>query len=146
MFHYFATLERIEIPQNIEIIYTMDFFCCASLYEVVFGAESHLREIRGFQRCSRLSQIAIPSSVETIGTVAFKDCLGIRVVVFASENNIVKCDGFGGCGSISQVFESPMCWTAGGCRLWAQYVADSMIKWRCRTYLLFDSAECFGRR
>jgi hypothetical protein len=88
----------------------------------------------------------IPDSVKTIGAVAFKACLGIRVAGFATENNIVKCDGFRGCRLMSQGFESPMCWKLGGCRLWVEYVADSMIKRRRRTHLLFDSVECFGRR
>jgi hypothetical protein len=45
-----------------------------SLSELIFEKESHLREIAGFQECTKLHGITNPTSVEVISATGFLNC------------------------------------------------------------------------
>jgi hypothetical protein len=58
------------------------FHGCAQLSEVIFEADSHLREIAGFDFCPSLSRMVLPPSLQSITPWAFRGCPGPRVVQF----------------------------------------------------------------
>ena len=67
-------LEKLHIPEGVEVIGRDAFAICTALKEVYLP--STLKKIdRGvFWRCVSLKSIAIPASVEEIGEYVFYDC------------------------------------------------------------------------
>jgi hypothetical protein len=49
---------------------------------VIFEADSHLKQIEGFNGCVSLIRMNIPASVKVICNRAFSGCSGLREVIF----------------------------------------------------------------
>jgi hypothetical protein len=82
------SLCRIEIPSSVEIISWPGFCECASLRDIIFSFDSHLRELAEFQECTSLCRIEIPSSVEIIEQFALNRCPSLQQVTFATGSRI----------------------------------------------------------
>ncbi len=82
-FHY-SGIEKIVIPRNVRILGSEAFAMCGELKEVVFEAESNLKEIGTacFWDCGKLKKISIPGKVKKIKNLAFDNCKKLRQILF----------------------------------------------------------------
>jgi hypothetical protein len=78
-----TTLERVEIPRNVEYIGRWCFCECRVLHEMNFecGSKLLLMGKGAFQR-TMIQKLEIPSSVEFIGKWCFFGCVSLKEVVF----------------------------------------------------------------
>jgi hypothetical protein len=72
----------IAIPSPVDLITANAFHGCTQLKEVIFEANSRLREIAGFGFCTSLCRMVLPTSLQSIRDWAFHGCAGPRVVEF----------------------------------------------------------------
>jgi hypothetical protein len=90
---YFGRASEVEIPDNIEIIGTESFFCCRSIHQILFGANSRLRLIEScaFEECDELESICIPRLVSEIGVQAFSSMSTVSFCVDSQLTRIPRC-------------------------------------------------------
>jgi hypothetical protein len=82
-------VQSIRIGAYVEILGGMCFHECSSLKEVIFAADSHLREIRGGTFCeSGIVRIELPSSVEILGENCFWKCSSLKEVIFPADSHL----------------------------------------------------------
>ena len=96
-------LEKVELPDSLEIIGYKAFSGCKYLSEVTIpGNVTDIKE-QAFYGCQHLRSIEIPGSVKTIGFWAFKDCT--RLEQLTLNDGLILLDGasFWGCTSLTSV-------------------------------------------
>jgi hypothetical protein len=99
------SLQRIEIPPNVEELETGVFDLCINLEQVTFLAGSKLRliETHSFRGCTALKTISIPPLIEEICKGAFEGCSQFAVLIIHGENiQTIAYGAFTGC-SLSRV-------------------------------------------
>ena len=97
-----SELERIIIPDSVEIIGGGAFQRCVSLKEIVLPES--LKKIReGAFAGSSINRVDIPYSVDFIGEGAFYDCTSLRVIVFSGPPPFIAEYAFSGCSSIEEI-------------------------------------------
>jgi hypothetical protein len=79
------------------------FVGCASLNDIVFSPDSHLRDLNGFCACTSLCRIEIPSSVEVIGMRGFLQSTSLSEIDFSSDSHLREIDGFRQCTSLCRI-------------------------------------------
>ena len=67
-------IESVVIPDTVEIIAPMAFFCCTNLVSVDFGKGVLKIGYEAFRECKALEKIILPPKLETIGSDAFFMC------------------------------------------------------------------------
>ena len=67
-------IESVVIPDTVEIIAPMAFFCCTNLVSVDFGKGVRKIGYEAFRECKALEKIILPPKLETIGSDAFFMC------------------------------------------------------------------------
>jgi hypothetical protein len=93
----FAAERSVHIASSVELIDKGDFNKCATLCDVTFSADSHLREIDGFCQCNSLCRIDIPSSVEIIHQAGFHECAALNEIIFSVDSYLRQIQGFCQC-------------------------------------------------
>jgi hypothetical protein len=75
-----TSLEKVDIPEGVEVLGLDAFAICTALKRV--SLPSTLTSIRRgvFWRCTNLKEITIPASVKTIGEYVFFDCDSLKHV------------------------------------------------------------------
>lgn len=77
-------LERIVIPEGVEIIDSNAFGGCSSLKEIEIPSSTYLVSTSAFEGCTSLTEIYLPQAV-AIDRDAFKGCSGLKKVDLGSE-------------------------------------------------------------
>jgi hypothetical protein len=98
-----TSLLRIEIPSSVEVIGYGGFLGCTSLEDILFSADSHVKEMYGFCGCTSLLWIEIPSSVEVIGYGGFLGCTSLNEILFSRDTHQKEPSGFRECASLRRI-------------------------------------------
>ena len=122
-------IESVVIPDTVEIIAPMAFFCCTNLVSVDFG--EGVREIcdRAFLGCEVLEKIILPPKLEKIGEGAFYECsaateLFIPQTVTTWGASFTR-GAFGACTSLKKITIEEGLETLG---FWCEFVLASSLE------------------
>jgi hypothetical protein len=109
-----CSVERISVPQWLEIIEDGAFEDCHFLGVVDFSSCTNLRVLNGFSGYTAIYQITIPIWVEMMGRQAFNDVVSLRHLVFDEGSHMCEVRGFARSGLMSVTFPPSMRILASG--------------------------------
>jgi hypothetical protein len=135
-FYHFSLLESVVIPPEVEAIRSMDFYFCTLLTELTFAPGSRLKEIFGFQKCTKLAIVAIPQSVERIGASGFADCVSLKEIVLDPQNALRMIVGFKECPEIERIENPPRFWMLS--RVFIEHGCESLSRVRRTFHNMFQ--------
>ena len=96
-----ASIRRLEIPDNVEIIGVFAFSKCDGLEEVTINAK--YIERNAFCICRDLRSVEISKSVAKIGSSAFADCHSLEDISLTSGLTEIGLYAFGGCNRLTRI-------------------------------------------
>jgi hypothetical protein len=85
------------------VVETGDFSSCASLKEVSFEPESHMKVIHGLRKCGMLQKIEIAALVSRINFDDFRDCRSFKEIVSDAKVQLKVIHGFMGSGNVEKI-------------------------------------------
>lgn len=96
-------IEKLELPEGIEVIEREAFEDCTNLKKVFLP--STLKEIRykAFFKCQSLEEITIPEGVEEISVEAFVCCYKLRKIVLSNTLKEIESGTFRSCFSLKEI-------------------------------------------
>ena len=77
-----VSIEKLELPNEIEYIVSKAFESCKSLTDVILPQSLKKIGASAFQNCSKIEQIIIPMNVKEISTYSFSGCHNLKEVYF----------------------------------------------------------------
>jgi hypothetical protein len=122
----------------------MDFYLCTLLTELTFAPGSRLKEISGFQKCTKLTIVAIPQSVERIGASGFADCVNLKEIVLHPHNALKMIMGFQGCPGLERIENPPHFWKL--MHIFIEHARESLSQGRRRIHHMFQSPVIIDSR
>jgi hypothetical protein len=80
--------EPITVDRSVERIEKNDFYGLQSTPRFFFVADSVVRYIDDFEKCTSLYRIDLPSSVEVIDAHGFFGCTSLSEIIFSSDSHV----------------------------------------------------------
>lgn len=96
-------IERVVIPEPLEVIDDYAFLGCTSLKEVVLPRSLKIIGHGSFYGCTALQFVELPEGLEVIGTNAFSECTGLKSVTIPSTTKTVSSFAFAFCKNLESV-------------------------------------------
>ncbi len=103
MFSGCTALNRIEIPESVEVINDHAFSKCAALSNVIIHEGVETIGSYAFSECNSLKDITIPKTVETINDHAFFKCAALNRVVIPEGVKTIGSYAFSECNSLKDI-------------------------------------------
>lgn len=93
-FSNFANLEKVVLPDSVEVIGAKAFENCEKIKSVILSRKLRTIEEGTFRGCHSLKYIIIPDSVRKIKKYAFKNCESIESIRLSNNIEEVESDAF----------------------------------------------------
>lgn len=96
-FEYCSSLEKINIPSNVQLIGKNAFRYCRELTELTFAPEGNdplIISSYAFYEASGLETIAFPARLYSIGERALYNCVSLTTVTFAENSCLVSIGSY----------------------------------------------------
>lgn len=102
-FYGSRSLERVNIPNNIEGIETNAFAFSPKLKDVTFSSGSHLEYLneRAFYNCDSLVSISLPSGLKEIKNSVFDSCDSLTSIFIPKSVEFIDSYAFWGCNNLT---------------------------------------------
>lgn len=102
------SLEKVVIPEGVEIIGYGAFENCSALKEVVIP--STVKEIpeSAFKNCDALEEITIPDTVTKISANAFYSCDSLKKISIGKGVTYIGREAFSGCVNVEEIYYNPV--------------------------------------
>ena len=103
-----TSLEKVVIPEGVEIIGAHAFENCTALKEVVIP--STVKEIpeSAFKNCDALEEIVIPDTVTKINANAFYSCDSLKKISIGRGVTYIGREAFSGCVNVEEIYYNPI--------------------------------------
>lgn len=98
-----TALKYIEIPDNVQYIWTYAFHNCDLLEKVILPNALIKIGQGGFEGCKMLGNIVIPEKVSEIGCSAFMNCTSLQSISFKGNVSAIENKAFMNCTSLKTV-------------------------------------------
>lgn len=85
-------LQKIHIPDELEVLEERIFFRCEHLQEVTGGKNIRKIGVMAFSECPKLSAFACSPKLELIEESAFEGCKSLKEMEFNGSDPDIKCD------------------------------------------------------
>lgn len=99
----YTALKAIDIPDNVQYIWTYAFHDCELLKEVILPSALIKIDQGGFEGCKMLDNITIPDKVTEIGYSAFGNCTSLQSISFEGNISLIERESFINCTSLKTV-------------------------------------------
>lgn len=96
-------IEKLELPESIEVIEAETFRNCTNLKKVVLPKKLKKIAESTFFYCQSLEEITIPEGVERIGARAFYNCINLKKVSLPRTLEEIGAGAFQGCHSLEEI-------------------------------------------
>ena len=83
---YGTGIKHIDLPENIETIYSDAFRNCANLESFTIPSKVTNLTMRTLANCTSLKSITIPENITTIGSSVLQDCSGLTEINYNATN------------------------------------------------------------
>lgn len=91
------TLQKIDLPDSLELIGEGAFWKCFLLKETTIPKKVKKINKGTFLTCSTLSRVVLPESLEVIESLAFADCISLNEIVIPNHVKRIGDRAFEGC-------------------------------------------------
>lgn len=98
-----TSLKSIDIPDNVQYIWTYAFHNCELLEKVILPSSLIKIEHGGFEGCKVLDSIIIPENVSEIDYSAFGNCTSLHSISFEGNVSSIGRKAFINCTSLNSV-------------------------------------------
>ena len=98
------TLEKVNLPNTLKIIFSRAFSGCASLQSVTLPDSVLLIDVEVFYNCSALRHIELSKNLKQINDQAFGFCESLEEITFPDSLEIIMRHAFVDCHSLKSVF------------------------------------------
>ena len=98
-----AEIEKITVPEGIEIIKDKAFYSCSNLIDISFPKSLMQIGKEAFHYCSSLQKIEIPDNVTQIGERAFMCCDQLKDIAFSAQLTTISREMFSCCPNIKRI-------------------------------------------
>ena len=102
-FSFCDNLERVKIPEGVEVIGDGAFYGCKNLKEITFPSSLKKISTEAFESCRKLKKIEIPEGVEIIDKHAFYDCEKLKEIKLPSGLKQILTGAFHNCKSLEKI-------------------------------------------
>lgn len=102
-FSYKKSLERVTLPNKLEILDKAAFSDCASLSEIGFNASLKTINYKAFFRCAKLTELTIPMGVTSIDELAFGQCSGLTKISLPASLTTIGTQTFYNCTALQSI-------------------------------------------
>ncbi len=96
-------LERVTLPNTIELIDWNAFSGCISLSSINIPSSVKTIEPYAFENCESLTSINIPNSVTQLGYHTFQGCTSLQKVTLSNKLTTIERNLFSGCKSLTGI-------------------------------------------
>ena len=96
-------IEKITIPESVEIIEESAFSCCRNLVDVVMPKRLKDLGREAFQFCDKLYSIKIPDGVEVLRYKTFDDCKKLKEIYLPSSLKDIEYMAINSCPSLEKI-------------------------------------------
>lgn len=98
------TLEKITLPDTIEIIDEFAFSNCARLTEIIIPPKVKVLECGAFRFCSSLNTVVLSENLEKISENVFFKCIQLSNVRFNKKLKVIDMRAFTFCKNLNNLF------------------------------------------
>ena len=102
-FSFCDTLERVKVPEGVEVIGEGAFYSCKNLKEVKLPSSLKKISAEAFGSCRKLKKIEIPEGVEIIEKNAFYDCQKLKEIKLPSSLKKILVGAFYNCKNLEKI-------------------------------------------
>lgn len=103
-----TALEKVVIPEGVEIIGKNAFENCSALKEVSLPSTVTVITEGAFKNCDALTEIVIPDTVTKIESYAFYACDGVKKISIGKGVTSLGRESFAGCVNVEEIYYNPV--------------------------------------
>lgn len=96
-------LQKIKIPEHVEIIGQKSFAFCSSLKSIMLPDNLKTIENCAFMGCNNLNMSKFPNTLETIDDLAFAYCFSLESIEFPNSIKKIGESAFGECSGLKEI-------------------------------------------
>lgn len=100
MFNGRAALEKVVLPDSLQVMGVSALRGCSSLDSIVLPASLRIIGYSAFQDCSRLKEVVVPEGVTEMGSDVFNNCSNLERLSLPSTLSVVEVRLASGCRNL----------------------------------------------